>query len=78
LYSRKGGKRRIVIPARLGYKSTDQIPVPADFGQRQRLFSTVLNNVRTDREAAALGDSLAGKLVLDVELLKVYPPKIKE
>ena len=68
---RRGGKRRLVIPARLGYTSTDECPVPAEFAQRQRLYGTVLNPVRGDREKEALGDSLAGKLVLDVEVLRV-------
>ena len=31
-------------------------------------------SVRGERERVALGDSLTGIVVLDVELLKVYPP----
>jgi hypothetical protein len=30
---------------------------------------------RGDRERAALGDSLVGIVVLDVELIKIYPQK---
>ena len=43
LLSRKGGKRRLVIPAKLGYKTKEQLPIPRQFGDRQRLYSTVLN-----------------------------------
>lgn len=71
---RAGGRRRLVIPAKLGYTDKVQLPVPADFGQQQRLYSTVLNPVRRDREAEALGDSLAGIVVMDVELLRVKKP----
>ena len=74
---RKGGKRRLIIPAKLGYTNKNQCPIPADFGQQQRLYSTVLNDVRGTREKEALGDSLAGIVVLDVEVVKIYPPKSK-
>ena len=70
---RKGSKRRLVIPSKLGYKNTEQLPIPAEFSQRQRLYSTVFNNVRGNQEKTALGDSLAGKLVLDVKLLRISP-----
>jgi hypothetical protein len=70
-----GGKRRLLIPSRLGYQSKQDGPLPNDFGQRQRLWSTVLNPVRGDREKVALGDSLTGKLVLDVEVRRVLRTK---
>lgn len=39
-----------------------------------KIISHVSCSVRGDRERAALGDSLTGIVVLDVELVKVYPP----
>ena len=72
---RDGGRRRLLIPSRLGYRSKDNEPQPADFGQRQRLWSTVLNSVRGDHEREALGDSLTGKLLMDVDLRRVLRTK---
>ena len=37
------------------------------------MFCQLNISVRGERERAALGDSLTGIVVLDVELLKVYP-----
>lgn len=68
---RKGSKRRILIPSRLGYTSKTQLPLPEDEGSKRRLLSTVLNPVRVNREKAALGDSIVGKLILDVQLIKI-------
>lgn len=67
---RVGGRRRIVIPSAVGYTSRQLEPIPRDFGNRQRLYTTVMNNVRIDREREALGADLAGVVVLDVELLR--------
>ena len=49
---------------------------PGTLGQRQRLYSTVMNDVRMDREQAApeLNGDLAGTVVLDLELLRIRPP----
>lgn len=59
---RAGGKRRIVIPGEFGYRSQEDGPLPSDFGDRRRLWATVLNPRRFKR---------AGDLVIDVQLKKV-------
>jgi hypothetical protein len=66
-----GGKRRIVIPSSVGYLNKSLEPIPRDFGNRQRLYTTVMNSVRVDRERQALGADLAGVVVMDVELLRI-------
>lgn len=68
---KKGGKRRLVIPSRLGYQSTSQEPIPRSDDLQRRLYSTVLNKERSVREKEALGDSIVGKIILDVELIRV-------
>ena len=65
-----GGRRRIVIPSGVGYTSRSLEPIPRDFGNRQRLYTTVMNAVRIEREQQALGADLAGVVVMDVELLR--------
>jgi len=68
----KGGKRRLVVPSRLGYTSRGLQPEPQDEGARRRLYSTVLNEVRGERERQALGgDSVVGKIILDVEVVAI-------
>jgi hypothetical protein len=72
---KKGSKRRLLIPSRLGFQSQGQQPEPKDEGAKRRLYSTVLNNVRGDRERLALGDSIVGKLILDVEVIRMTSKK---
>jgi len=67
----EGDKRRLIIPSRLGYQSSEQQPLPLSEDFRRRLFSTVLNAQRSQQEKKALGDSIVGELVLDVELFRV-------
>lgn len=62
---REGGKRRIIIPAELGYKDERKGPLPQRYGDRRRLFATVLNERRYKK---------AGDLVIDVLLRRVRMP----
>ena len=50
----------MLIPSELGYQNKQQVPIPRSFGNRQRLYSTVLNTERTVREREALGADIAG------------------
>ena len=71
---KKGDKRRLIIPSKLGYTSKDQPqqPIPIDDDFKRRLFSTVFNNERQQRESEALdGNSIVGEIILDVELKRV-------
>lgn len=67
----EGGIRRVVVPSSQGYLDKALEPIPRDFGNRQRLYTTVMNSVRVDRERELLGSDLAGKVVFDVELLRI-------
>lgn len=71
-----GGKRRLIIPSSIGYRDKSRAPIPRSFGQRQRLFGTVLNENRRQQEASGLGDGndVAGVVALDVALISVRPP----
>jgi hypothetical protein len=68
---KEGGRRRIVVPSALGYLDKTLEPIPRDFGNRQRLYTTVMNRGRIDREKSQLGTDLAGMVVFDVELLRI-------
>eukprot|EP00960_Hanusia_phi_P067690 766680-Hanusia_phi.AAC.10 len=46
-------------------------PIPRSFGNRQRLYSTVLNSIRTERERKALGQDIAGVVLMDIEVTRV-------
>lgn len=66
-----GGRRRIVVPSAVGYTSRKLEPIPREFSNKQRLYTTVMNSERIERERQALGADLAGVVVFDVELLRV-------
>ena len=72
---RVGGVRRIVVPSALAYADRSQEPIPRSFAFQQRLYSTVLNDNRRSREAAALGADLVGKVMFDVKVLAIRPPR---
>ena len=74
---RAGGKRRLVVPSRIGYTDRDHEPKPRSFGQQQRLYGTVLNEVRRrqERESVELaGNDVAGVVALDIQMLTVRGP----
>ena len=74
---RKGGTRRLVVPSSLGYTDRNREPLPRSFGQRQRLFTTVLNQNRISQESIGMGagNDVAGKVALDQQLINVRPPR---
>ena len=74
---RKGGTRRLVVPSSLGYTDRSREPLPRSFGQRQRLFTTVLNQNRISQESIGMGagNDVAGVVALDLQLINVRPPK---
>ncbi|KAG6420516.1 hypothetical protein SASPL_117047 [Salvia splendens] len=62
-----GGIRRVVIPPSQGYQNTSQEPIPPNFFDRQRLFTTIFNPTRL-----ANGEGLTlGTLIFDIELVSV-------
>ncbi|CAN1166324.1 Peptidyl-prolyl cis-trans isomerase FKBP17-1, chloroplastic [Linum perenne] len=62
-----GGIRRIVIPPSQGYQNTSQEPLPPNFFDRQRLFTTIFNRTRL---ANGEGSTL-GTLIFDIELIEL-------
>eukprot|EP00798_Chlamydomonas_sp_ICE-L_P007675 gene7675-833_t len=63
----EGGVRRVVIPPPLGFTDMKVGPVPKEFSNRQRLYTTIFNPTRL---ANGEGDTL-GTLMFDIELVKV-------
>ncbi|KAI9126644.1 hypothetical protein K1719_002240 [Acacia pycnantha] len=59
-----GGIRRVIIPPSQGYQNTSQEPIPPNFFDRQRLFTTIFNPTRL---ANGEGSTL-GTLIFDIEL----------
>lgn len=62
-----GGIRRVIIPPSQGYQNTSQQPLPPNFFDRQRLFTTIFNPTRL---ANGEGTTL-GTLIFDIELVRV-------
>ena len=64
---REGGVRRVVIPPPVSYRDETQEPIPRDFSNRRRLYTTIFNPTRL---ANGEGDTLA-TVIFDVELVRV-------
>ncbi|GAV64360.1 FKBP_C domain-containing protein [Cephalotus follicularis] len=62
-----GGLRRAIIPPSQGYQNTSQEPIPPNFFDRQRLFTTIFNPTRL---ANGEGSTL-GILIFDIELVSL-------
>ncbi|XP_058091013.1 peptidyl-prolyl cis-trans isomerase FKBP17-1, chloroplastic-like isoform X3 [Magnolia sinica] len=67
-----GGIRRVIIPPSQGYQNTSQEPIPPNFFDRQRLFTTIFNPTRL---ANGEGSTL-GTLIFDIELVSVRHPNV--
>ena len=63
----EGQVRRVVIPPSASYQSEADEPVPRDFANRRRLYTTIFNPTRI---ANGEGDTLA-TVIFDVELVRV-------
>ncbi|XP_060191296.1 peptidyl-prolyl cis-trans isomerase FKBP17-1, chloroplastic [Lycium barbarum] len=60
-----GGLRRVIIPPSQGYQNTSQEPLPPNYFDRQRLFTTIFNPTRlANGEGATLGT-----VIFDIELV---------
>ncbi|KMZ74402.1 Peptidyl-prolyl cis-trans isomerase FKBP17-1, chloroplastic [Zostera marina] len=67
---RVGGIRRVIIPPSQGYQTTSQQPLPPNFFDRQRLFTTIFNPTRiANGESSTLAT-----LVFDIELISARRP----
>ncbi|KAH1101634.1 hypothetical protein GYH30_036275 [Glycine max] len=64
---KEGGIRRVIIPPSFGYQNTSQEPIPPNFFDRQRLFTTIFNPTRLANEEG----SILGTLIFDIELVNV-------
>lgn len=62
-----GGIRRVIIPPSQGYQNMSQEPIPPNFFDRQRLFTTIFNPTRL---ANGEGSTL-GILIFDIELVSL-------
>ncbi|KAL6350801.1 hypothetical protein AAG906_031387 [Vitis piasezkii] len=65
-----GSIRRVIIPPSQGYQNTSQEPIPPNFFDRQRLFTTIFNPTRL---ANGEGSTL-GTLIFDIELVSLKHP----
>nr|GEU48228.1 peptidyl-prolyl cis-trans isomerase FKBP17-1, chloroplastic [Tanacetum cinerariifolium] len=61
-----GGIRRVIIPPSQGYQNMDQEPIPPNYFDRQRLFTTIFNPTRL---ANGEGSTL-GIIIFDIELIQ--------
>lgn len=62
-----GGLRRVIIPPSQGYQNTSQEPLPPNYFDRQRLFTTIFNPTRlANGEGATLGT-----VIFDIELVSL-------
>ncbi|XP_015063755.1 LOW QUALITY PROTEIN: peptidyl-prolyl cis-trans isomerase FKBP17-1, chloroplastic [Solanum pennellii] len=62
-----GGLRRVIIPPSQGYQNTSQEPLPPNYFDRQRLFTTIFNPTRlANGEGATLGT-----VIFDIELVSM-------
>ncbi|KAJ8545217.1 hypothetical protein K7X08_017800 [Anisodus acutangulus] len=62
-----GGLRRVIIPPSQGYQNTSQEPLPPNYFDRQRLFTTIFNPTRL---ANGEGSTL-GTVIFDIELVSL-------
>ncbi|KAJ9707939.1 hypothetical protein PVL29_000148 [Vitis rotundifolia] len=65
-----GSIRRVIVPPSQGYQNTSQEPIPPNFFDRQRLFTTIFNPTRL---ANGEGSTL-GTLIFDIELVSLKHP----